>query len=124
MKNIHMIDCEYYEWFRDFLRKHRPREDLPEPIADEKDVDDEEEKGGVKDGAVDRKSSSEDYLEPRRVMYQNVEAKTTITVGGEAPIKNLTLKDLVRFATEVARGMEFLASQKVDDFLKYAFIQL
>ena len=31
----------------------------------------------------------------------------------QQPQKQLTLRDLVQFATEIARGMEFLASKKV-----------
>uniref|UniRef100_A0A915ET95 receptor protein-tyrosine kinase n=1 Tax=Ditylenchus dipsaci TaxID=166011 RepID=A0A915ET95_9BILA len=83
---------------RDFLRKHRPSEDdLPVCLSEE-----EEE---VTEETID----SQNYLQPRAKVYQNVQGLT----AEPALIKNLTLRDLVQFALEIARGMEFLASKKI-----------
>lgn len=45
--------------------------------------------------------------------------KVTVAQGAESTsvvIRNLTLRDLIRFATEVSAGMEFLSSKKVRIF--------
>uniref|UniRef100_A0A914CIT2 receptor protein-tyrosine kinase n=2 Tax=Acrobeloides nanus TaxID=290746 RepID=A0A914CIT2_9BILA len=78
--------CPYGN-LRDFLRKHRPRDDGATYPTEE---------------------NSKNYLQPKTcVIYQNLE------FPGEVIIKNLTLRDLVRFSTEIARGMEFLATKKI-----------
>lgn len=87
------------------MRRHRPREDnLTNGELEDDDTNEIEENENEFDekGCLIQKNSD------RRVaMYQNIENLN------ETNMKNLTLKDLVRFATEVARGMDFLASKKV-----------
>lgn len=72
---------------QDFLRRHRPN------ASDEPNED------------------SQSNLIPslsRKVTLEQSGIDNTATV-----ITNLTLRDLIRFATEIAAGMEFLSTKKV-----------
>uniref|UniRef100_A0A914NCS9 Protein kinase domain-containing protein n=1 Tax=Meloidogyne incognita TaxID=6306 RepID=A0A914NCS9_MELIC len=93
---------------RDFMRRHRPKEQ--QKLKEEE----EEKEEKVEEEAVEL----EDDGLGVGGMYQNV--SIVDTTGGDhqsthlqQPEKQLTLKDLVQFATEIARGMEFLASKKI-----------
>lgn len=86
------------------MRKHRPKDDAIIDSDLEEIVDEEE------------NMNSENYLQPRKqnnLMYQNLEQTNDILTPNDSIIKNLTLRDLVRFATEIARGMEYLGNKKV-----------
>lgn len=76
--------------FRDFLRKHRPRDHQHTSTQ------------------CTTEENSLNYMNNHKViMYQNVNEPDG------AIIKNLTLRDLVQFATEIARGMEFLSNKRI-----------
>uniref|UniRef100_A0A914L400 Receptor protein-tyrosine kinase n=1 Tax=Meloidogyne incognita TaxID=6306 RepID=A0A914L400_MELIC len=99
--------CEHGN-LRDFMRRHRPKEQqkLKEEEEEKEEKVEEEVMELVDDGLG------------VGGMYQNV--SIVDTTGGDhqsthlqQPEKQLTLKDLVQFATEIARGMEFLASKKI-----------
>uniref|UniRef100_A0A915PIW2 receptor protein-tyrosine kinase n=1 Tax=Setaria digitata TaxID=48799 RepID=A0A915PIW2_9BILA len=84
---------------RDFLRAHRPRDaDSGSQVPETTNV------------AAGAGSSSDHYLEPRRL-----QRKLTVVSTHDQPvlIKHLTQRHLVQFAWQVAKGMEFMASRKI-----------
>ncbi|KAI1731993.1 protein tyrosine kinase domain-containing protein [Ditylenchus destructor] len=79
---------------RDFLRQHRPKEEDLAACNSDEDLDGD--------------SNSQIGVNSRPKVYQNVDNATE-----PSSLKNLTLRDLVQYSLEVARGMEFLASRKI-----------
>jgi hypothetical protein len=78
--------------YRDFLRRHRPNSN---------------------EAAAANEDSHENLLP------SIASRKVTVEQGGDTStvvIRNLTLRDLIRFATEIAAGMEFLSNKKVAYF--------
>lgn len=85
--------------FSDFLRRHRPKEYTPALDSVE--------------GNVSGKSATSEYLEPRSSQYKrNLSAQPS---NESDQLLVLTQWDLVQFAWQVARGMEFMTSRKVSD---------
>jgi serine/threonine protein kinase len=133
--------CEHGN-LRDFLRRHRPGSQQQQSSADwEEEERSEEEEGMMMMGEGTSSRSRGPGLEQhqRSAMYQvgaggerrpanrycncvgfvrqNVDATTTEAAGASGDLigslqRQLTLRDLVQFATEIARGMDFLASKK------------
>jgi hypothetical protein len=106
------FDYKINIFFRDFLRRHRPTEFEYEDEELEEEEEEEEEEGEDDHEEEEEVDGSREYLQPRKkkssiVMYQNLET------AKEMELKKLTLRDLVHFAAQVSRGMEFLASKKV-----------
>ncbi|KAF7639595.1 hypothetical protein Mgra_00000922 [Meloidogyne graminicola] len=93
--------CEHGN-LRDFMRRHRPKE--------QQKINEEEEEG--KEEREEELIELEDDGLGVGGMYQNVTVIDN-TVEEQQTQKQLTLRDLVQFATEIARGMEFLASKKI-----------
>ncbi|KAI1725499.1 protein tyrosine kinase domain-containing protein [Ditylenchus destructor] len=79
---------------RDFLRQHRPKEEELAACNSDEDLDGD--------------SNSQIGVNSRPKVYQNVD-----NANEPSSLKNLTLRDLVQYSLEVARGMEFLASRKI-----------
>ncbi|CAD5222876.1 unnamed protein product [Bursaphelenchus xylophilus] len=71
---------------RDFLRKHRPKT---------------------------LSINTENSENPESSNYQYTSTHKASTVEKQSSLDCLTLKDLIRFSTEIAHGMEFLASRKI-----------
>lgn len=90
------------------MRRHRPR-NSNQQTNDELDDD---------INSIEFEMNENEFDNEKRCLLKNHSQKQIVTYQNidnfnEPPLKNLTLKDLVKFATEVARGMEFLASKKV-----------
>uniref|UniRef100_A0A914HYJ7 receptor protein-tyrosine kinase n=1 Tax=Globodera rostochiensis TaxID=31243 RepID=A0A914HYJ7_GLORO len=104
---------------KDFLRKHRPME-----LERGQSLDGYVEEGESTTGPEGTEKES-DRSESKRShvgkLYQNMDspgtsvpmASTSAASTAQMPNRQLTLRDLVRFAAEIAKGMDFLASKKI-----------
>jgi hypothetical protein len=79
--------------FRDFLRRHRPN------------------------ASENQHDESHDDLFPSLHASRKVTIDQSGMENTAMVIRNLTLRDLIRFASEVSAGMEFLSSKKVSFFV-------
>ncbi|KAL3112806.1 hypothetical protein niasHT_019780 [Heterodera trifolii] len=110
--------CEHGN-LKDFLRKHRPAEAKREHSVEGYEEEGESTTGA--EGTEKESDRSEPKQSPSGKMYQNMldspgtlpMPSTSATSTAQILNRQLTLRDLVRFGADIAKGMDFLASKKI-----------
>lgn len=91
------------------------------PFDDDDEADEEDTSNTANYLEPRQRYRTEPHKQPRQAtkkeqLYENRDdssPSSSTTTETNSGLKNLTLRDLVRFAAEIARGMDYLASKKV-----------